>query len=232
MLTFLIYTPSDSSWLATSAAGNELAFWRYDAFESIALGSPDSEFGYAGQYSDPASVGAGFNNMRARWYQPQTGQFTSVDSAFRATDEAYGYAGSDPGNQADPDGEGNWWQGAKYVTSQKVGATTLVDKQVFDALGESGALGGWSSMPQFGETPFDTDDGAMLYNNTGVNSKCGEPLGCVWVYGPIIQLVNNATANPEAVFLGGLLLVWEGLCASSSNCNCQTFPQFESFVLP
>ncbi len=30
--TFSTYTPSDSSWLATSTAGSELAFWRYDAF--------------------------------------------------------------------------------------------------------------------------------------------------------------------------------------------------------
>ena len=49
---FLTYTPSDSSWLATNMSGDELAFWRYDAFGTLALGIPDSPFGYAGQYVD------------------------------------------------------------------------------------------------------------------------------------------------------------------------------------
>jgi RHS repeat-associated protein len=102
---FLTYTQSDSSWLATNTSGNELAFWRYDAFGTVALGTPDSPFGYAGQFADTSSrVPSGFGNMRARWYQAQTGQFTSVDPDFGQSDQAYDYANDDPVNGVDPTG--------------------------------------------------------------------------------------------------------------------------------
>jgi hypothetical protein len=43
--------------------------------------------------------------MRARWYQAETGQFTSVDPALALTDQAYDYAGDNPVNEADPSGD-------------------------------------------------------------------------------------------------------------------------------
>jgi len=101
---FLTYTPSDSSWLVTTASGNQLSYYRYDAFGNLALGTPTSPFGYAGQYADTSSSPSGFDNLRARWYQPQTGQFTTWDPAFAQTNQAYDYAGEDPVNGSDPSG--------------------------------------------------------------------------------------------------------------------------------
>ena len=102
---FLTYTPSDSSWLATNTTGDELSYCRYDAFGNLALGTPASPFGYAGQYTDTSSDPSGFDNMRARWYQSQTGEFTTQDPEFDQTDEAYEYAGNDPVNGDDPTGQ-------------------------------------------------------------------------------------------------------------------------------
>ena len=99
--TFMTYTPSDCSWLITNAAGDEVVFYGYDAFGNLAFGTPTSPFGYAGQYTDPST---GFSNMRARWYEPQTANFTTRDRAFAATDTAYTYAGDDPVNRGDPTG--------------------------------------------------------------------------------------------------------------------------------
>jgi hypothetical protein len=42
--------------------------------------------------------------MRARWYDTQTGQFTTRDSAFDQTDRAYSYGVDDPVNGQDPTG--------------------------------------------------------------------------------------------------------------------------------
>ena len=99
--SYMTYTPSDSSWLTTNEAGDETGFWRYDAFGTLAYGTPTSSFGYAGQYTDTSS---GLSNMRARWFEPQTGAFTTRDPAFANTDTAYTYAGGDPTNQSDPTG--------------------------------------------------------------------------------------------------------------------------------
>ncbi len=102
--SFMTYTPSDSSWLTTNAAGNQTGFYRYDAFGNLALGTPTSPFGYAGQYQDATPLGTGFSNMRARWYDPQSGQFASRDPAFSQTNQAYAYAGDDPISGFDPTG--------------------------------------------------------------------------------------------------------------------------------
>ena len=90
---FMTYTASDSSWLTTNVAGDQTAFWRYDAFGNLAFGTPASPFGYAGQYQDTSSNSTGFDNMRARWFEPQTGSFTTRDPAFSDTNQAYAYAG-------------------------------------------------------------------------------------------------------------------------------------------
>jgi RHS repeat-associated protein len=99
--TYLTYTASDSSWLATNNAGQQVAFWGYDAFGNLATGTPDSPFGYSGQYTDAST---GLVNDRARFYQSQTGSFTTRDPAFSSTDTAYTYSGGDPVNSSDPSG--------------------------------------------------------------------------------------------------------------------------------
>jgi RHS repeat-associated protein len=99
---FLTYTPTDSSWLITNSAGQEITFTRYDAFGTPALGASASPFGYAGQYVNQAT---GLYDMRSRSYQPQYGTFTTRDSLFSATDQAFVYAGNDPINSSDPLGQ-------------------------------------------------------------------------------------------------------------------------------
>jgi len=103
--TFLTFTPSDSTWLATNAQGDATAFYGYDAFGNLAFGTPASPFGYAGQYTDASS---GFSNLRARCYVPRTGTFATRDPAFGSTDTAYTYAGGDPVNVVDPLGLWGW----------------------------------------------------------------------------------------------------------------------------
>ena len=100
--TYLTYSASSSAWLATNAAGDEIGYWGYDAFGNLAFGTPASAFGYSGQYSDATTQ---LVNDRARWYEAQTGGFSSRDPAYAQTDTAYTYAGSDPVNQSDPTGE-------------------------------------------------------------------------------------------------------------------------------
>ena len=63
--------------------------------------SPTTPFGYAGEYTDPTT---GLIYLRARWYDPATGQFLTRDPLLATTMEPYRYAGNDPINFGDPTG--------------------------------------------------------------------------------------------------------------------------------
>ena len=87
--------------------GNTVENYSYDAF-----GKPDSQavyknaYRYTGEYFDD-SIGLQYN--RARWYDPATGRFNSIDPAsgkaiLPITLNKYVYAGSDPVNGRDPSG--------------------------------------------------------------------------------------------------------------------------------
>ena len=97
--TYLTFTPGAETWVATNEAGDLSSFYGYDAFGTLAFGTPATPFGFAGEYSDATT---GFSNLRARFYDPQSASFTARDSAFAATDTAYTYAGDDPVNRSDP----------------------------------------------------------------------------------------------------------------------------------
>ena len=58
-----------------------------------------NHFLYDGQYLDTVS---GLYYLRARWYDPATGQFTSVDALVSLTRQPYSYAGNNPINGGDP----------------------------------------------------------------------------------------------------------------------------------
>ncbi|HMK96976.1 MAG TPA: RHS repeat-associated core domain-containing protein, partial [Acidimicrobiales bacterium] len=64
--------------------------------------APTTSLLWDGQYQDPTT---GLYDMRARWYDPATGQFLSVDPALAETDQPYAYAGDDPVNEGDPSGK-------------------------------------------------------------------------------------------------------------------------------
>ena len=67
----------------------------------IARAIAANHFLYDGQYLDNIS---GLYYLRARWYDPATGQFTSVDALVTLTGQPYSYAGGDPVNGSDPNG--------------------------------------------------------------------------------------------------------------------------------
>lgn len=58
-------------------------------------------FTYAGQFRDDES---GLYYMRARYYDPATGQFLSVDPLVAVTQSPYGYVAGNPPNGRDPSG--------------------------------------------------------------------------------------------------------------------------------
>jgi RHS repeat-associated protein len=80
-----------------------VATYTYDAYgqHTASTGSAPNPFRYAGQYRDAES---GLYYLRARYYDPATQQFLTVDPALAATEQAYAYAAGSPLNATDPSG--------------------------------------------------------------------------------------------------------------------------------
>lgn len=87
----------------TNAAGAVGGTWTYDPYGSVqaSTGTATTNFRFAGEYSDDET---GFVFLRARYYDPATGQFLSRDPLAHITRQPYAYAGNNSLNQIDPFG--------------------------------------------------------------------------------------------------------------------------------
>ncbi len=80
-----------------------VATYAYDAYGNLTTesGSATTPLLFQGQYFDQA---LGAYDLRARWDDPGSAQFLSVDPLLAATETPFGYAGGDPVNGSDPTG--------------------------------------------------------------------------------------------------------------------------------
>ena len=86
----------------TNATGAVTGTATYDPYgRLLASTGTKGAFGFSGEYTDPET---GFVYLRARYYEPATGQFISRDPLEAATGEAYSYVGGNPLNVTDPTG--------------------------------------------------------------------------------------------------------------------------------
>jgi len=98
------------------AAGNITDSYSYDPYgqRTAVTGSlADTPFGYAGQYTD---LETGFQYLRARYYDPATGQFLTVDPLVDVTGKPYAYAVDNPLNATDPWGLANCWDPRNFAS--------------------------------------------------------------------------------------------------------------------
>jgi len=103
--TVVLYYHQDqlgSTRLLTDAAGAQAGTAVYTAYGLVKNSSgASSPFGFAGQYTDSESS---LEYVRARFYQPATGQFLSRDPWVLTTGLPYAYTPGDPVNLRDPSG--------------------------------------------------------------------------------------------------------------------------------
>jgi RHS repeat-associated protein len=101
--SYLLADEVGSIRVITNSSGNTTETFTYDAWgnKTGSTGSATSPFGFAGQYLDSAS---GSYYMRARWYDPATGQFSTVDPQVASTLAPYEYAANEPLGKSDPSG--------------------------------------------------------------------------------------------------------------------------------
>jgi RHS repeat-associated protein len=83
--------------------GHAQETYSYDAYGNITAqtGAAPNQFLYAGQYTDYESK---LQYLRARYYDPNTQQFLTVDPIADQIGQPYGYGGDNPVNAVDPTG--------------------------------------------------------------------------------------------------------------------------------
>ena len=74
-------------------------------------------FIFQGQYRDNKS---GLYYLRARYYDPATGQFLTVDPDVAFTWSPYGYAAGNPVNRLDPSGVDPWDPNGRYAATPQL----------------------------------------------------------------------------------------------------------------
>jgi len=115
---FLHHDQLGSTRLLTSTTGSVVGAFAYDAFGNLttSTGTTTTSLLYGGQYHDSES---GLYYLTARYYDPSTAQFLSVDPALSVTHTPYVYAVDDPTNESDPSGR---WIGLDSVVGGVIGA--------------------------------------------------------------------------------------------------------------
>jgi RHS repeat-associated protein len=92
-----------STRMLTNSAGAAEATFTYDPYGNLpaSTGTAATPFLFAGQYRDAET---GFYYLRARYYDPSTAQFLTVDADVATTLSPYGYVQENPLNRSDPGG--------------------------------------------------------------------------------------------------------------------------------
>jgi RHS repeat-associated protein len=90
-----------STRMLTDGEGNVVGRYNYDAWGNVTshTGSAATNLQYDGQYADAETD---YLYLRARFYDPKTGQFTTVDPAKVTTKTVYVYGNDNPPNFTDP----------------------------------------------------------------------------------------------------------------------------------
>jgi RHS repeat-associated protein len=103
--------------MLTSGAGSVVASYGYGAYgaQTLANGTVDTALRWAGQLQDAS----GLYYLRARDFDPATGQFLTRDPADLITREPYRYAGDNPINLTDRTG---LWFGLDDLIATGIGA--------------------------------------------------------------------------------------------------------------
>ncbi len=96
-----------STRLITDPTGANIGTANYDPYGKVSSTTGvTTPLGFSGQYTDTET---GYQYLRARYYDPNTGQFLTRDPLVAETRSAYGYVAGNPLNSIDPTGLAEHW---------------------------------------------------------------------------------------------------------------------------
>lgn len=122
--------------------------YRYDPYGNLDFGTPLS-INYYGYNAESTNTNTGFQYLRARYYNPQNGNFTTEDTETGTrqnplTRNRYTYVANNPGNYQDPSGHffKQLWNGIKSVAKKAVSVVKRVGTAIVNTVKQ---VGSWIS---------------------------------------------------------------------------------------
>lgn len=121
----------------TSADGVTTNSYQYDPYGNTIFGTPVS-INYYGYNGESANTNTGYQYLRARYYNPVNGNFTTEDTNTGTTENPltrnrYGYVNNNPLNYEDPTGH-SLWSKIKSAASKVVSTVKKVAKKVVNTV--------------------------------------------------------------------------------------------------
>jgi RHS repeat-associated protein len=125
-----------STRMLTDSSGKATATFTYSAYgkPSGLTGTQTTPLGYAGQLTNAQS---GLQYLRARVYDPTTGQFLTRDPIEAVTRSPYGYAGNNPLNYIDPSGlcnanpfTGSFWTEGNCISESDLNFLRYYEEEI------------------------------------------------------------------------------------------------------
>ena len=183
-ITYLVADRLGSIRATVNSSGSLTHSTSYDAWgnpQTTGGLTANTPFGYAGSYTDPTGL---TYNIR-RYYDPQTGQFISVDPAVDQTEASYAYVAGDPVNSIDPSGLGilddasNFFAG--FGDTITFGGTAWVRGQINDAFGLPNEVDTCSSWYAAGG--YTSDAVGLALGGAGVARSLGYEVRLFEAYG-------------------------------------------------
>jgi RHS repeat-associated protein len=127
LVTYHYQDQLGSTRLLTDQAGTQLATFTFDPYGRLtaSTGTATTPILYAGQYRDSES---GLYYMRARYYDPGSGQFLTLDPADALTGQPYKYADDNALNWRDPGGLDPWGEDKAAISREAQDALRILNR--------------------------------------------------------------------------------------------------------
>jgi RHS repeat-associated protein len=159
-VTYVYTDPQGTPLAEADASGNITATYDYTPYGTTALGTPPNGPGYTGHVNDPET---NLVYMQARYYDPATGRFLSVDPVAPSASNLfafgrYDYANNNPILNIDPNGrqstmDAGYWAGEGVMSqegAQQVQRSNEINETQLNAVGAATALDGVGDLLSLG----------------------------------------------------------------------------------
>lgn len=208
--TYLHHDQLGSTRLLTGSTGTATASFSYAPYGSLEgkTGTATTSLAFAGQYTDAET---GLQYLRARFYDPGTGQFISHDPLMQLTRRPYSYAINNPLNKVDPSGLfGELIEGGCIAGEVADPAGGCVPGAAAGAVGETARWGG-AALAGAGSWVLSEITGED--DESSAEDAAAEPCPEPWTYGTemgdaretrtqdeqfVNKLETSAGSNPNA----------------------------------